>query len=108
MESSVKASRRTILVPAALAGLLLAACSGPSQVTLPDGSVAYRIDCGPSARDMNFCFEKAGKSCGAEGYRIVGNNGELLGNSEVAASDSVRVVKAWQADRNSIYISCGA
>ena len=92
----------------ALAALSLAGCaSGPSTATLADGTVAYRIDCGASAADMNFCFEKAGKSCGADGYSIVGRDGLLLGTSEVAASDSVKVVKAWQTDRNSIYITCG-
>ena len=96
----------TILMASAV--LSLAACaSGPSTTTLADGTVAYRIDCGASAADMNFCFEKAGKSCGADGYNIVGRDGVLLGTSEVAASDSVKVVKAWQTDRNSIYITCG-
>ena len=59
-----------------------------------------------SAAGMNYCFEKAGKSCGADGYLIVGADGTVLGDSEVAASDTVKVVKAWQTDRNSIYVRC--
>ncbi len=85
---------------------LLSACAGPARTTLSDGTVAYRIDCQASAAGMNYCFEKAGKSCGAVGYQIVDPNGIVLGDSEVAASDSVKVVKAWQTDRNSIYIRC--
>ena len=103
----MKAKRINGLVAAISIGLCLAACAGPSEVTLPDGTLAYRIDCGASVTDMNYCFEKAGKSCGASGYRIVGRDGEVLGRSEAAASDSVRAVKAWQTDRNSIFISCG-
>jgi len=104
----MKAIRAAIAVPALLAAFVLGACAGPSQTTLPDGTLAYRIDCGASTADMNFCFEKAGKSCGAEGYRIVGRDGQVLGNSEAAASDSVKAVKAWQTDRNSIFIVCGS
>ena len=101
-------AKRLTTLSIALGVASLAACaSGPSTTTLADGSVAYRIDCGASAADMNFCFEKAGKSCGADGYNIVGRDGVVLGTSEVAASDSVKVVKAWQSDRNSIYITCG-
>ena len=103
----MKGIRIEILVPLLSAVSVLAACAGPAQTTLPDGTLAYRIDCGASAADMNFCFEKAGKSCGADGYTIVGRNGELLGTGEVAASDSVKVVKAWQTNKNSIYIRCG-
>jgi len=94
-----------ILASAALAAL--AGCAAPAQTTLPDGTVAYRIDCSASPSGMNFCFENAGKSCGAEGYQIVGRDGEILGDSKAAASDSVKVVKAWQTDSNSIYIRCG-
>ncbi|MEO1201177.1 MAG: hypothetical protein AAFX10_00625 [Pseudomonadota bacterium] len=85
---------------------LLAACAGPAQTTLEDGTVAYKIDCQASAAGLNYCFEKAGKSCGADGYLIVGRDGQVLGDSEVAASDNVKVVSAWQTDRNSIYIRC--
>ena len=105
--SSMKVMPFTRYLPVLSAGFLLAACGAPSQVTLPDGTLATRIDCGASAADMNYCFEKAGKSCGAAGYEIVGPEGELLGNSEAAAADSVRVVRAWRTDANSIYIRCG-
>lgn len=85
---------------------LLSACAGPAQTTLADGTVAYKIDCQASAAGMNYCFEKAGKSCGADGYQIIGRDGQVLGDGEAAASDNVRVVNAWQTDRNSIYIRC--
>ena len=85
---------------------LLSACAGPAQTTLADGSVAYKIDCAANAAGMNYCFEKAGKSCGADGYLIVGRDGQILGKGEAAASENVKVVAAWQTDRNSIYIKC--
>ena len=92
------------LFSAAAVGLL-SACAGPAQTTLADGTVAYRIDCASSAAGMNYCFEKAGKSCGANGYQIIGRDGQVLGDSE-AASDNAKVITAWQTDRNSIYIRC--
>lgn len=96
------------LLLASITLVVLAGCAGPAQTTLADGTVAYRIDCAASPSGMNFCFEKAGKSCGASGYDIVGRDGTVLGDSKVAASDSVKVVKAWQTDRNSIYIRCSS
>ena len=96
----------TLLASAALTAL--AGCAAPAQTTLADGTVAYRIDCAASPSGMNYCFEKAGKSCGAAGYQIVTRDGVILGDSEAAASDSVKVVKAWQTDSNSIFIRCGS
>jgi len=97
---------RGVLVVSVLA--MLGACAaGPTVVTLPDGSVAYRIDCGGSSVGLNYCFEQAGKSCGAEGYSIVSPDGRVLSTSEVASSDPESLTTAFSTDTNSIYIKCG-
>ena len=85
---------------------LLAACAGPSQTTLPDGSVAYRIDCDGSAAGMNYCFERAGKSCGAAGYVIVDEDGQTISDSTAADSDAGALVREYAAGQNSILVSC--
>ncbi len=85
---------------------LLSACATPLETTLADGSVAYRIDCS-SARGLNYCFEKAGKSCGAEGYSIVGRGGELISSSNAASSEQEARVLAYQSNRTSILVRCG-
>jgi hypothetical protein len=86
---------------------LLAACAAPSQTTLSDGTVALRIDCEGSAGGLNYCFERAGKSCGAAGYSIVDQDGRVLSESDVAESDMGALVRAYAADQNSILIRCG-
>lgn len=104
MKMLASAARRA----APLAALLLAACAGgPSVITLPDGSIAYRIDCDGTARGLNYCLEMAGKSCGAEGYTIVAPDGRRLTTSEAVESDTLALFKDYAADRNSILIQCG-
>lgn len=98
---------RGVPVVSVLALLGACAASAPSVVTLPDGSVAYRIDCGGSAVGLNYCFEQAGKSCGAEGYSIVSPDGRVLSTSEVAAADPESLTVAFSTDTNVIYVKCG-
>ena len=86
---------------------LLAACATPTQTTLSDGTVAYRIDCDPSAAGMNYCFERAGKSCGAAGYTIVDEEGQMISRGDAADSATEGRVKAYVIDQNSILIKCG-
>ena len=93
---------------APLSALLLAACAGgPTVTTLPDGSVAYRIPCDGTARGLNYCLEKAGKSCGAEGYTIVTPDGRKLSTSDAVQGDAQALFKDYAADRNSLLIQCG-
>lgn len=87
--------------------LFLAACAGPTRTTLPDGTVALLIDCEGTAAGMNYCFERAGKSCGAEGYTIVDPTGQRLAGSDVADEDIVGLVRQFQTDQNSILVRCG-
>lgn len=93
---------------ALIACLLLAGCAAPRTATLPDGTFAYRIDCDGTARGLNYCLEKAGKSCGARGYRIVTPEGETVTSSAAVEGDAQALFKDYAADRNSILIQCGA
>lgn len=87
---------------------LTAGCAGQTATTrLPDGSIATRIDCGRNAGGLNYCFEQAGKSCGAEGYRIVTLDGQVISTGSAAEADST-VVTNWAGfNKNSILILCG-
>lgn len=86
---------------------LLAACGGTGQATLPDGTAALRIDCDGTAGGLNYCFERAGKSCGAAGYTIVDPDGQMLSDSDVADSDMESLVRAYDTDNNSVLVRCG-
>ena len=91
------------LVISALA--LLAGCAGTAETTLADGSVAYRIECDGSSAGLTRCFERAGKSCGAQGYMLVSQDGRLISSGD---ADSATLVKAYEDDRNSILFKCGS
>jgi len=104
-------STRHFALPAiAVAIAALSGCAvndAPVVTRLPDGSVAYRMICDPTGNGMNYCFEKAGKSCGEQGYTIVGSGGEFLSSSDVAETELANFANQYQFDRNSILIKCG-
>jgi hypothetical protein len=83
------------------------AATPPAATRLPDGSVAYRINCDATAGGLNYCFENAGKTCGAEGYSIVGSDGRFLSTSDVADSDLAALTLQFENDSRSILIKCG-
>ena len=85
----------------------LAACAAPTQTTLADGTVALLIDCEGTAAGMNYCFERAGKSCGAEGYSIVDPSGRVLSGSDVTDEDADSLARQFETDQNSILVRCG-
>ena len=93
-----------LLVSAAAA---LGACASPTETTLADGTTALLIDCGGSTRGMNYCFEKAGKSCGADGYSIVGQDGRVIATGDAADTDPAAVVRNFDAETNNILVKCG-
>lgn len=101
--------QKTIKLGMSIAVLvLLAACAGNQETTtLPDGTIAYRIDCGQGSGGLNFCFEKAGKSCGAHGYTIVTPDGRVISSTAAVSSERATRVRENQADRNSILVTCG-
>lgn len=87
---------------------LLSACAAPTQTTLDDGTMALLIDCGGTTRGMNYCFEKAGKSCGADGYSIVGQDGQVIATDKAADTDPAAVVRNFDAETNNILVKCGS
>jgi hypothetical protein len=86
---------------------LLAACAAPAQTTLSDGTAAFRIDCEDRAGGLNYCFERAGKSCGSAGYTIVDTDGRTLSDSDVVDSELDALARAYEADQNSVLVRCG-
>ena len=85
--------------------VLLAACAGPAQTTLADGSVAYEIECDGSTAGLTRCFERAGKSCGAQGYMLVTPDGRLISSGE---ADSSSLTKIYEDEMNRILFKCGS
>lgn len=95
---------------ALLALAFMAGCAGqPEVTTLADGSVAYRIDCGRNSGGLNFCFEKAGKSCGAEGFTIYDREGRVISEGSATSGDAQIVTNTpgSSSNKNSILIRCG-
>ena len=88
--------------------VLLAACASPTETMLSDGTVALRIDCDSTAGGMNYCLERAGKSCAAAGYTIVDQDGQVVSGSNASDLDMKDIVKAYETDRNSILVRCGS
>ena len=86
---------------------MLAACAGTTTTTLPDGTVAYEIPCDRASGGMNYCFERAGKSCGAEGYTIVDEEGQVLSTGTVAEAESAGRIASYLTDQESILVKCG-
>ena len=89
----------------ALAGI--AGCAGPTSATLPDGTVPYRVNCDTTSRGLNFCFENAGRTCGADGYSVIAADGSRLSPNAISRSELQALTAAYQENRNSILIACG-
>lgn len=104
MMTQIKATQFGFIVPLLA---LLAACAAETQTTLPDGTMAHRIDCDGTSGGLNYCFERAGKSCGADGYTIVDSEGRVISTSQVADSDMETLVREYETDQNSILVRCG-
>ena len=104
----MKKSKALRLGLAISATAMLAACAGSGQTVSPGSTLTLNIDCEGTARGLNYCLERAGKSCGAAGYTIVNSAGEMLSNSTIAASDMETLVKAYETDRNGVLVRCGS
>ena len=104
----MKNLRPACVVSASVAVLLLAACAGPTQTTLADGTVAYQIECDGTAPGMNYCFERAGKTCGATGYSLVNSEGQVIASSDAAGSDPQSLGRVYKTVQNSILVKCGS
>ncbi len=99
------ATRTTVWTLLAVAGI--AGCAGPAATTLPDGTVAYRVNCDTTSRGLNYCFENAGRTCGADGYSVIANDGTRLSPNAISRSQLQALTAAYQENRNSILIACG-
>ena len=97
---------RTILAAGSL--VILGGCATPAPTTLSDGTTATRIACEGTGRGLNYCFERAGKSCGAEGYTILDDSGRVIGKSDVADAGTDRLVRQYAEDQSGILIRCGS
>lgn len=86
---------------------LLAACAAPGQTSLSDGTTAIRIECLGTARGLNACLERAGKSCGAAGYKVVDQDGQTVFASGADAGMDA-LVRTYEEDQSSILVKCGS
>ena len=108
MESIMQNKKILNIALAASTLALLGACAPTPTVTnLPDGSAAYRIDCGGSSVGLNYCFEKAGKTCGAEGYSIVSPDGTVMATVDMSGTNAQELTTGFSTDTTSILIKCG-
>ncbi len=100
---------KACLSAASLASLSGCAGAGGSNLTvLADGTTALAIECDGTARGLNFCFELAGKSCGAQGYTILNEAGEAIGKSDYADAGTDRLIRQQAEDENRLLIRCGS
>jgi hypothetical protein len=90
----------------ALAGLT--GCATPDIVRLADGSLVYRIDCAGSASGLNYCYGRAGKTCGAEGFSVVDETGRVLSIGGGSTTTQDEQVMLHAADKNSLLVKCGS
>ncbi len=100
----IMTAKLTLFIPVLA---LLAACGAQTQTALPDGTMATRIDCSAQTGGLNFCFEKAGKSCGADGYTILARDGQAISSSNATETERIARIQSYQTDGNSILIKCG-
>ena len=88
-----------------LAAAALSGCATPEQTTtLEDGSMAFTIECDGTARGLNACLERAGRSCGATGYVLVDNTGRRVADSTSESGETL--IKDFSGDRNGIMFQC--
>lgn len=98
--------RRSLFVLASSALFVLGGCAAPQLTTLEDGTVAYQIDCDGTARGLNYCLEKAGRTCAARGYVLYNKAGERVSLAGEAGSSGQATYKEFEGDRNRIIFQC--
>ncbi|MBL8496305.1 hypothetical protein ABF87_07930 [Nitrosomonas sp. JL21] len=59
---------------------VLQGCAAPSsrEVFLADGTKGYNINCSGSGMNYSNCLEKAGEVCGARGYYLLNQQGNIV------------------------------
>ena len=68
--------------------VVLLSCAISDKIHLSDGSEAYEIHCDGAAIGINVCFEKAMKLCGANGFKMLNNEGRFISSVEGMANNS--------------------
>lgn len=66
--------------------IFLSSCITAKEVRLPDGSVGQHVTCGGQIYSFGDCVAKAGEICGANGYMVLGSNGEQMPYSNSSAT----------------------
>lgn len=56
----------------------LQGCATSREVFLADGTKGYNINCSGSGRNYSNCLEKAGDVCGAKGYHLLNQKGDVV------------------------------
>ena len=56
----------------------LQGCVSSREVFLADGTRGHNINCSGSGMNYSNCLEKAGEICGARGYHLLNQQGEVI------------------------------
>ena len=57
---------------------MLQGCASSREVFLADGTKGHNINCSGSGMNYSNCLEKAGEICGARGYHLLNQQGEVV------------------------------
>ncbi|MDE2388755.1 MAG: hypothetical protein KGN35_06680 [Betaproteobacteria bacterium] len=57
---------------------MLQGCVTSREIFLADGTKGQNINCSGSGMNYSNCLEKAGEICGAHGYHIMNQQGEVV------------------------------
>ena len=76
-----------------LSTVILSACATSKEVYTSDGTRGYSINCSGSMLNWDSCYERAEKTCSAEGYEVLEKTGEegltVPGNSSSLQRGSI-------------------
>ena len=70
----LRTGMKRILV--ALAVLALTGCAATSETAVKHGKRGLHINCSGLSSSWNKCYDKAVKSCGSKGYRVLAKSGD--------------------------------
>lgn len=57
---------------------MLQGCVTSREVFLADGTKGHNINCSGSGLNYSYCLEKAGEICGARGYHLLNQQGDVV------------------------------
>ncbi len=79
---------------------LLSGCVTSKEIFLADGTRGHNINCSGAGKNYSNCLEKAGEICGARGYHILDQAGNI-----VSFSGALRELNASPRTASVGYIS---